>query len=193
MKKRIVLSPLLLVVALACAREETTYTDTAATDTTLISPAGTAPPAAESALPATDVEFVNKAAKIGMTEVQLATNVSTRAQSQDVKNFAQRMITDHNASNQELMSIVAAKNVDPPANIDPDKQQLDAELAKLKGRQLDRRYMQAMVQDHAAAIKEFETAVAQLTDPQVRAWAEKSLPALREHHQMAQDILKKVR
>jgi putative membrane protein len=189
----ITLTAVLLVLA-ACKRggSETAATSSAATDTsatTLTSPAGEASPPPPADLSPGDREFAETAAKTGMAEVQLATNVSNRAQTQEVRSFAQRMITDHNRSNQELTTLGATKGIDPPADIDPDKKALDTRLSGLTGPELDRTYMQAMVDDHAAAVSRFQSAAAQLTDRDLKAWAAKTLPVLQEHHRMAQDIL----
>jgi putative membrane protein len=188
-------------LAFACQKTESTTTvadpnqteTLAATETTVTSPAGTAAPTTTSALSETDREFVTKAAKIGMAEVQLATNVTQRAQSPDVKAYANQMLADHNASNRELTLLAANKGVDPPSDIDPDKKALDAELAKLTGAALDKAYMTAMVKDHAAAAADFEKASQQLTDPDVKTWAMKTLPVLHTHHASAEQIAAKLK
>ena len=190
---RVAVALIVALAAIGCARDEAVTDTAAATDTTLTSPAGTASPPLQSTLTASDRDFVQKATEIGMTEVQLATNVSKRATSADVRAYADRMIVDHNQANQELMQIAAAKNVDPPANIPPDKQQLDSELAKLSGRALDKTYMTAMVNDHAKAVSDFEAAIPRLADAEVKGWAERTLPVLREHHRMAEQITAKLR
>lgn len=185
----------LLILVLACRNTETASTDTAATDTaattetTVTSPAGEAsPPPAANITPA-DRDFVEKAARIGMAEVQLATNVSNRAQTQEVRSFAQQMLADHNRGNQELTALAAQKGIDPPADVAPEHKALDEQLAKLTGPALDRAYMEAMVKDHEKAAAEFEAASQQLADPDLKAWAAKTIPVLHQHHKLAEDIL----
>ena len=189
---------ILLIVFCACRKEETASTDTVATDTvattaatgtTVTSPAGEMSPPPATPVAAADRAFVEKAARIGMAEVQLATNVSNRAQTQEVRSYAAQMIAEHNRSNQELTALAAQKGIDPPADLDAEKKALDAQLAQLNGPALDKAYMEAMVKDHAAAVTEFQTASQQLADADLRAWAAKTLPTLRQHHQMAQEIL----
>ena len=195
--QRTLLTASLFAFAIACSRDEGAATsaasDTATTATTITSPAGeaSAPPPAN--VQPGDREFAEKAAKTGMAEVQLATNVSQRATSPDVKAFAQQMIEDHNRANQELTTLAAQKGLDPPADIDPDKKALDAELAKLTGPELDKKYMEAMVKDHVAAAAEFEKAATQLTDPDLKAWAAKTLPTLHQHHHLAEQIAAKLK
>jgi putative membrane protein len=188
-----VTAALILILAAACRSEEsstaTSAAETAATETTVTSPAGEASPPPSATVAEGDRAFADKAARTGMAEVQLATNVSNRAQTQEVRAFAQRMITDHNRSNQELTALGAQKGIDPPADLDPEKKALDAELAKLTGPALDRAYMEAMVKDHAAAVAEFDAASRGLADPDLKAFAAKNLPILQEHHRMAEEIL----
>lgn len=188
-----------LIVFAACAKHETpsadtvasdtAATDTAATGTTVTSPAGELSPPPTTPVAAGDRAFVEKAARTGMAEVQLATNVSNRAQTQEVRSFASQMITDHNRSNQELTTLAAQKGIDPPADLDPEHKTLDAELAKLNGPPLDKAYMEAMVKDHGAAVADFQSASQSLADADLKAFATKTLPVLQQHHKMAQDIL----
>jgi putative membrane protein len=184
----------LLLVFAACNRAEEPSSDTGATTpaetaTTVTSPAGEASPPATAGVSDADRTFADTAARMGMAEVQLATNVSNRAQTQEVRSFAQRMITDHNRSNQELTALAAQKRIDPPADLDPKHKELDTRLASLTGPELDRAYMQAMVEDHATAVAAFESAAAQVTDPDLKAFAAKTLPVLHDHHRQAQEIL----
>ena len=128
-----------------------------------------------------------------MAEVQLATKVTQRARSADVKAFAQKMITDHNASNQELMSLAAQKQLDPPDDLNPEHKALEEKLSGLSGAALDKAYMEAMVKDHVTAAGEFEKAAQQLQDPDVKAWATKNIPVLHDHHHSAEAIVKKLK
>ena len=184
---------LVLISFIACKQEHAATNDTAATAPTVTSPAGEASPPPPANIAPGDRQFAEKAARTGMAEVQLATNVSPRATPPDVRAFAQQMIDDHNRANQELTALAAQKGLDPPADIDPEHKALDTELAALSGAALDKRYMEAMVKDHVAAAAEFETASQQLADADLKAWAAKTLPKLHEHHHLAEQILAKLK
>ncbi|HEX8172341.1 MAG TPA: DUF4142 domain-containing protein [Thermoanaerobaculia bacterium] len=193
----------LLLLAGACKNNEsanatdTNTTETMAssetTGTTVTSPAGEVTPPPPANVNPGDREFVETAARTGMAEVQLATKVTQRAASADVRAFAQKMIDEHNASNQELTTLAAGKGIDPPADLDPEHKQLDTQLEKLTGAALDKAYMEAMVKDHTKAATAFEAATQTLADPDIKAWATKTLPVLHQHHQMAADILAKLK
>ena len=183
----------MLVLAACGQKQESSSTETSAvTETTVTSPAGQASPPPPANVTPGDREFAETAARIGMAEVQLATNVSNRATSPDVRAFAQKMIEDHNRSNQELTTIAAQKGIDPPSDLDPKHKALDEELARLTGAALDKRYMEAMVKDHVEAATVCERASQQLSDADLKAWAAKTLPVLHQHHHQAEEIAKKL-
>jgi Predicted outer membrane protein len=61
-------------------------------------------------------------------------------------------------------------------------------LSGLSGDAFDREYVNMMVKDHEKDVKEFETASMKAKDLDVRAFAAKTLPTLREHLQQVRDI-----
>ncbi|PYO48534.1 MAG: hypothetical protein DMD84_20850, partial [Candidatus Rokuibacteriota bacterium] len=52
----------------------------------------------------------------------------------------------------------------------------------------DRDYMSEMVRDHTEDIALFERAAETSTDPDLKAWATRSLPMLREHLALARQV-----
>ena len=62
-------------------------------------------------------DFVNQAASGGLFEVQSSELALQRSQNADVQQFANQMITDHTANNQELMAAAKAEGLTVPAQI----------------------------------------------------------------------------
>ena len=54
--------------------------------------------------------------------------------------------------------------------------------------QFDQEYVDGMNQDHMSAVNEFDQASKTLTDPKLQKFAAKTLPTLRKHLHMAQDL-----
>jgi len=135
-----------------------------------------------------DKKFVHEAAIGGMAEVELGKLAQQKAQSADVKEFGQRMEQDHGAANQQLMAIASAKGIDMPKQLDRENKQLRDKLAKADGAAFDREYMQAMVKDHKKDIKEFEKQAKSGKDADLKNFAQTTLPTLKQHLQMAQEI-----
>lgn len=66
------------------------------------------------------------------------------------------------------------------------------DLGALSGPAFDKAFAAQMVKDHAETIEKFENATANVNDPQLKQFATQTLPTLREHYRMAQDLQAKV-
>lgn len=131
--------------------------------------------------------FINDAAMAGMTEVELGKLAQQNASSQRVKNFAEMMVRDHSAANDDLKSIAGKKNVTLPNNIGKHQEHKD-ELSKKKGLEFDKDYIKMMVDDHKDAIDDFEKIANNSTDAEVKTFASQKLPTLRKHLDSAKAI-----
>jgi putative membrane protein len=133
-----------------------------------------------------DRTFMLKAAQGGMAEVEAGKVAQSKAQNDAVKQFAQRMVTDHSKANDELMSLAKSKNVDVPSSLDKQHQAHMDKMNKLSGPQFDREYMKHMVDDHKKTVADFEKQAKGGKDNELKSWADSKLPTLREHLKMAQ-------
>ena len=140
----------------------------------------------------TDRKFVTEAAMGGMAEVQLGQMAAQKAMDDEVKQFGQRMINDHSRANGELKQIASQKSITLPTELDPIHREIVDRLSKLAGPDFDRAYMGEMVKDHTRDISDFEQASVVAQDADVKAFAGKTLPALREHLEMAEALHAKV-
>jgi putative membrane protein len=131
--------------------------------------------------------FVSKAAQDGMTEVEAGKLALSKSNDQAIRGFAQRMIDDHGKANAELEQIATAKGVTPPKKLDAEHQAMVNTLKAVPAEQFDRQYAQHMNMDHTKAISLFEKA-SRADDPQLAAFAQKTLPTLKEHKQLAEKL-----
>lgn len=135
-----------------------------------------------------DFEFVTKATQGGLTEVQLGQLAVQKATDPSVKDFGQKMVTDHGKANEELKTLAQSKNAVPPMKFTRKEDSTLADLQKASGKDFDRAYAKAMLKDHKADVKEFREAAKELKDPDLKAFAEKTLPVLEEHLKMAEQL-----
>lgn len=135
-----------------------------------------------------DRKFIEDAAKGGMFEVQSGQLAEQKASDPAVKQFASRLVQDHTKANDELKQIAQAKDVKMPDKEKWGERHEMSKLDKLSGAQFDREFAKNSVKDHQKDIKEFEKAASKVKDPDVKAWAEKQLPVLREHLAMAEKL-----
>jgi putative membrane protein len=200
----------LAVMAFACHHEnndnagtDTSTTTTSATDTSVTtstvgaSGSDTSGTAGTSSMASTvdhdDQEFMNKAAQGGMAEVMLGQTASSKGTSPDVKNFGNRMVSDHGKANDELKQLAQTKGVTLPADVDDESKKMADKLSKLSGKDFDKAYIDGMVEDHEKDVKEFEKASKNAKDPDLKAWAAKTLPTLQDHLKMAKETKAKLK
>jgi putative membrane protein len=139
-----------------------------------------------------DKDFVKEAASGGMLEVRLGEYASGNAASDSVKKFGEDMAGDHTKANDQLKTLATQQPIEiPKALSDKDQQVLDR-LEKLKGDEFDKAYVDDMVEDHKNDIASFEKEVSQGSDPTIKAFAEKVLPSLRHHFEMAEELKSKL-
>jgi len=152
-------------------------------------PAGTqeAKKPAAAAMKADD-HFVMTAAQAGMAEVELGKMASEKATKDDVKKFGQRMVDDHTKAGDELKSIAQAKNIVWPTDLDPKHRAVRDRLMKLTGEGFDRAYMQEMVGGHQKVAAMLKTESTSGKDPEIKAWAAKTLPTVEDHLKQAREI-----
>jgi len=135
-----------------------------------------------------DADFAVQAADGGMTEEQLGKIALTNAQDQRVKDFGQRMVTDHGKANKELMTIAKQKDIVLPTAVSRENSEHMADLNNKNGAAFDKDYMSMMVKDHKTTVQLFETASKQAEDADIKAFAIKTLPTLRQHLQSADSL-----
>jgi putative membrane protein len=128
-----------------------------------------------------DTEFAVTAADGGMLEVQLGELAKTKATSQEVKAFADMMVTDHTKANEELKSLAAKKNITLPTTLSDKSRKSYEDLSKKTGKEFDEAYASLMVDDHQKTVNDFKKQAENGNDPELKSWAAGKVPAL-EHH-----------
>lgn len=139
-----------------------------------------------------DRAFVMAAVQGGMTGMELGRLAATKASSPDVKRFAQRMVDAAEAMHEELKPLVKSQNVTVPAETDARFKASRDWLLKLEGEAFDRAYMSMMASKQTNDMMVFQRASTMSMDPDVKAWAAKTLLTVRAHQEMAKDINQKL-
>jgi len=137
---------------------------------------------------AQDRDFLMDAAMGGMMEVELGRVAAQQAASAGVKQFGQRMVDDHSKANTELASLASSKGITLPTELDQKNREHVTKLSAMSGAEFDRAYMNMMVSDHNKDVAAFEKESTKGGDPDLKAFAAKTLPTLKEHQQMAKAL-----
>jgi putative membrane protein len=130
-----------------------------------------------------DVNFIQKAAGGGAQEVANGKMAEKEAKSAEVKSVAARMVADHTRINNELTALAKQKGV--TFNTGGVKAQ------NLGAGDFDRTYLKLLEEVHRADIPDFERAAKSSDDRELKAWASKTLPTLKQHLAMVQQAEKK--
>lgn len=139
-----------------------------------------------------DRAFIEKAAAGGMLEVEAGKLGQSKAQNADVKSFAAMLQSDHSAANDELKSLAEKKGVKLPTALPKKEQKKLDKMAKAKD--FDKTFVHEQgLEDHKHDIKDFEKASKDAKDPDVKAFAAKTLPTLQKHLQRAEEINKELK
>jgi len=139
-----------------------------------------------------DRDFMRAAAQGGMAEVELGRLAMTLAVEGDVRDFAERMISDHSRANQSLTRLASRRGVRLPESLSGKDQRLRAHLSSLTGEEFDRAYMRAMVRGHAEVASAFERELDQAQDPALRRWVRDFLPTIHHHLHMAEETARRI-
>ncbi|HAH24490.1 MAG TPA: DUF305 domain-containing protein [Prolixibacteraceae bacterium] len=135
-----------------------------------------------------DQDFIKEAANGGLMEVELGKYAQEHAMSPRVKNFGAMMVRDHMKANDELKSIAARKNINVPSTIDDKHRETMSDIQKKTGADFDKEYMKEMVDDHEKDVDKFKKHAENGVDPDLKAFASKTLPMLLMHQDSAKNI-----
>jgi putative membrane protein len=137
----------------------------------------------------TTADFVKEAATSDMFEIQSSQIAQQRGNAPE-KSFAATMIKDHQKTTDELKAIAASDDLkaDLPTALDSSHQSEIDKLKSLNGADFSSRYDKDQVSGHKDAVSLFERYSANGDNPKLKDWAGKTLPTLRHHLEMAQEL-----
>jgi len=135
--------------------------------------------------------FISKAMEGGVAEVQLGQLAQQKSQSQDVKQFAAKMVNDHGQMGEKWLKPVAQQmGINEPSKPSKkDKKELE-KLQALSGQDFDREYITMMVKDHQKDLKEFQDESTSAQNPTVKQIADKGSQVIQQHLQVIEQIAK---
>jgi putative membrane protein len=150
---------------------------------------GAEPGAAQTGQNFGDQAFVSKALEGGVAEVQLGQLAQEKAQSDDVKQFGKKMVADHTQMGEKWLKPVAKQmGVSEPKGPSKKDKKLIEKLQGLSGQEFDTEYIQAMLKDHKADLKDFKNEAQMAQDPNVKQIATQGSNIIQQHLQLIEQI-----
>ena len=135
-----------------------------------------------------DKAFVQKAAVGGMFEVQAGQLAQDKGDSQDVKDFGARMVSDHSKANDELKGIAGSKGIDVPTQLDAKHQKMLDSLQGMSGPAFDKAYLSDMTKGHEATDELMMKEAKSGDDSDLKAFAAKTDKVVKHHIKMLDEI-----
>ena len=160
----------------------------------LVSAGAIAGPAAKP----TDPQIAHIAYTADQIDIEAGTQALDKSKNQDVRAFAQRMVSDHTAVNDQALALVKKLNVTPEDN--PTSQSLtqaaDAErkkLAGLDGASFDKAYVDNEVAYHKTVNEALsKTLIPDVQNAELKSLLERGLTLFQSHQHHAETLAKRL-
>jgi putative membrane protein len=128
-------------------------------------------------------------AQADINEVAAGKIAVGKAQSPDVKAYAQQMIDDHTAALTKVQAVAQQKGVTLPTEPDSAHKAMAAKLEKMSGDAFDKAYMQnGGVKDHTMVHTKLMSDAKKIKDADVKALADQHAPVVEQHLKSAQQM-----
>lgn len=135
-----------------------------------------------------DSDFLIKAASCNNAEIQIAKLASSRSDSPNVKEFAERIVTDHKFAFDKLAEVFKDRKIGVTTGLEKSTKEELARLGELRGTEFDRAFLKHMVDEHKKAVAVFENQVKNGKDAAIRDHAKAMLPDLQKHLKRAEEL-----
>ena len=135
-----------------------------------------------------DSAYIRQAMAGNFTEVALGRLAESRAADSAVKEFARRMISEHNAMNQQWGTLARNNRMKTEVDFGPAGQDAIERLEDLSGAAFDQAYMREMIQAHQQDLAAYQRMSTSARSPDVRQLAQSGASTIRSHLALAQQV-----
>ena len=149
-----------------------------------------APAFAQNKMDNDDASALKQVVQANLNEVAAGKTAQSKAQSPDVKSFAQKMVTDHGKMAEELTALAKKKDVSVPQDANMKDMAQMKLMERKSGAEFDQAFMEHMVKDHEQTLKDVQDIAAKVKDSELKAALQKATPKIKDHLELAQRISK---
>jgi putative membrane protein len=136
-----------------------------------------------------DERMMKNLAQANIAEIETGKLAQEKAAKDEVKKFGQTMVDDHTKSLTELQALASQKGVELPNEPDTKHKATATALKALNGENFDKQYMSmAGLSDHKKTHEMLQKVQREAKDPDLKAYAGKTIPVVHGHLTMAQQI-----
>lgn len=135
-----------------------------------------------------DSRFIRNFTADNMLEASLGKLAEQKAENSAVKQFGQRMDTDHNKIQNDWTNMASKNGLTLRTGMGVRHRAKLTRLQKLSGKEFDKAYMTQVIQDHKDDIDYFQREGQAAHSSQVRDLVASTLPALQDHFKQAKEV-----
>ena len=135
-----------------------------------------------------DQAFIRQLLESDVVEVQLGQMAQEKSQSDDVKQFAEKMVENRKRLDEQLAPLAKRLDVNQPKGPDKKMKQQIAKMQAMSGQQFDEEYIRTILSAHEKDVKNFKQAASAAQDPNVQRTAQTDAPIIEQHLQAIQKI-----
>jgi putative membrane protein len=164
--------------------------------------------------PITAEKLLNKLHAKNLTEIELSKMAATKSDNQQVDEFANMLVRDHQQADQKIQQLAKTKNItlktpleqevarSPESQTPADKQVADAKkqekqadkerLQAMSGEQFDREYTMTMARNHNNTLAMLSKAKLDISDPEAKKLIGELEPTIRQHAERAETLARQL-
>lgn len=136
-----------------------------------------------------DEKALKDMAQANINEIAAAKIALNKAQSSEVKAFAQQMVKDHGDALNKVQTVAQQKGVTLPTEPDAMHKAMATKLESQSGDAFDKLYMEnAGTKDHQMVLSKLQSDSKMIKDPDVKALAEAHTPVVEQHLKAAEQM-----
>jgi putative membrane protein len=128
-----------------------------------------------------EADFMVDAAAFILQTKEMIRLAKERGKGENIKEMASMMEKDHTELETEMKELAAKKQITLPAEITEKGNNKVRKLNEKSGAEFDKHYCEILVDEHKDAIKTFEKAIDKSDDIEIKNWAIRTTPILRNH------------
>ncbi len=129
-----------------------------------------------------DTQYLQALHQVNLYEIAAGELAQKKGQNTQVKDLAQRFVTDHTELDNSVKSLASQLNVQLPNEPTADQRAALDQLNNASGEEFDRLWVTQGLTGHLQAIQATQTEISQGTDTQVIQLAQTALPMLQAHY-----------
>jgi putative membrane protein len=136
-------------------------------------------------LSGSDKLFIRQAAIGGQAEVELGKLAQQKGNSESVRDFGKRMVSDHSKAYDQLMHLHQDADPSIPKEPDPEHKRIRDALNKASGKNFDIVYLASQMQAHQKTANLLLWAISFGQSAELTKYAANTLPTVMEHLEIA--------